>query len=41
MMQVEAMTKLFGSDPVKWVGAKLRLMSQATMKGKTIIIDRD
>lgn len=41
MMQVEAMTKLFGTDPVKWVGGKIRLLSQATMKGKTIVIDKD
>lgn len=41
MMQVESMKTLFTPDPVKWVGARLRLMSQVTMKGKTIIIDRD
>lgn len=41
MMQVDSMKTFFTADPVKWVGMKLRLLSQVTMKGKTVIIDRD
>jgi len=41
MMQVDAMKTFFTADPVKWVGVKLRLLSQVTMKGKTIVIDRE
>jgi len=35
------MKTFFTADPVKWVGVKLRLLSQVTMKGKTIVIDRE
>jgi len=40
-MQVETMSRLFGQDHTKWIGARMRLLPMPTQKGKTIVIDRD